>query len=339
VVSVAFPCNIYAYSFFYFVEKPFFMPLVRIASFNCENLFVRYRFDSRLSDKKKASAIKHGFIIDPALFQRITPIEKALTAQVIQASKADIVALMEVENMDTLKNFCDQYLSEYRYKALIDGNDPRLIDVALISKIPFDNLVTHQTMRLKGSPTPVFSRDCLEVNFTIAGKSLSLFINHFKSMYDRRARTPAQGRALTAPKRIRQAQAVLQILKNKFNGHPARHLWMVLGDLNDYNDEHTSLKALLTSPWMVNLLEKELPPEQQWTYYWDNPALPEKEKYRLIDYLLPSRALYKRLVGKPVIIRSGLITKATRYKGKRFKGVTALIGASDHCLIAASFQW
>jgi endonuclease/exonuclease/phosphatase family metal-dependent hydrolase len=314
------------------------MTKIKVASFNCENLFMRYRFSSKLSDKKKAEAVKNGFIIDPFMFQRITDEEKAITAKAIKETGADIIGLMEVENMDTLKNFCTQFLKEYKYKALIDGNDPRLIDVALISKIPFDNIVTHQTMKLPGQSMPVFSRDCLEVNFTISGKPFAVFVNHFKSMHDKKAKTSAEGRANTAPKRKSQCKAILEILKKKYSGSPANHQWIVLGDLNDYNDEKTSLKELYQSPWMVNLLEKELPQGENWTHYWDSAKVPVAERYKQIDYLFPSKSLYLKLIGKPEIVRKGIITKAKKYHGPRFPGVTDKIGASDHCPIAATFN-
>jgi predicted extracellular nuclease len=315
------------------------MAKIKIASFNCENLFLRYKFSSTLSDKKKEEAVKNGFIIDSFMFQRITDKEKALTAKAIKETGADIVGLIEVENMDTLKNFCNQYLKEYKYKALIDGNDPRLIDVALISKIPFDNIATYQTMKLALHSKPVFSRDCLEVNFTIAGKPFSVFVNHFKSMLDKNAKTPAEARANTAAKRKNQCKALLQILKKKYGSNPGNHQWIVLGDLNDYNDSKSSLKELYHSPWMVNVLEEQLPQGENWTHYWDTTKVPVAERYKQIDYLFPSKSLSKRLIGKPAIIRKGLIKKATQYQGPRFPGVTENTGASDHCPIAAVFSF
>ncbi|MGL5891925.1 MAG: endonuclease/exonuclease/phosphatase family protein, partial [Bacteroidia bacterium] len=86
---------------------------------------------------------------------------------------------------------------------MVDGNDPRLIDVAILSRIPIDSCTTHQT-RKKGKTT-IFSRDCLEVKFIIGGKPFSLFVNHFKSMLD--------GKEETMPRRVTQSQEVLKILE------------------------------------------------------------------------------------------------------------------------------
>ena len=143
------------------------MTKITIATFNCENFFMRYKFNAKVSEAKKNEALENGFILDKKLFERVQPVARELTAKAILASGADIIALQEVENLDTLKSFQKKFLKDYRFALLIDGNDPRLIDVALLSKIPFDTIVTHQYKTKPNSKRKVFSRDCLEVNFII----------------------------------------------------------------------------------------------------------------------------------------------------------------------------
>lgn len=115
-----------------------------------------------------------------------------------------MLALQEVENLDTLKRFRSQFLggpSAWRYAAAIDGNDPRLIDVALLSKHPIVHLRSHHDLR-KGN-SAVFSRDCLEVDVEVDGRRITLFVNHFKSMLD--TRDPKNGRRNTRAKRQQQS--------------------------------------------------------------------------------------------------------------------------------------
>lgn len=64
----------------------------------------------------------------------------------IRELEADVLALQEVESVDTLKHFRAGALGgrkAYPYVAGIDGNDPRLIDVAVLSKLPITHVRFH----------------------------------------------------------------------------------------------------------------------------------------------------------------------------------------------------
>ncbi|TND08965.1 MAG: endonuclease/exonuclease/phosphatase [Bacteroidetes bacterium] len=288
------------------------MPSLTIATFNCENLFLRYKFNSK-SDAAKA--VENGFIIDVKKFDAVLEEERKLTAAAIKEMNPDILALQEVESMDSLKAFNARFLGgAYKYKAMIDGNDPRLIDVAILSKVPFDHVQTHQ-FRRSGS-SYIFSRDCLEVTFTVGGKPLGFFVNHFKSMIE--------GRDESMPRRTLQAKEVVKILKEKYGNDPSKHDWVMLGDLNDYQPS-TAIEALVKTGWMENVVER-LPEEEQWTHAYRNDL-------RQLDYLFLSSSLAKRNTSvKPVIVRKGLSLNVKNYTGPRFPGVGKdRPHASDHC--------
>jgi endonuclease/exonuclease/phosphatase family metal-dependent hydrolase len=312
------------------------MTNITIATFNCENLFRRFKFNSKLTPPQIEKKLKDGFIIDKTVLTTVNQAERRLTADAIKATKADIVCLQEVENMDTLKNFLSQHMasSGYKYRMLIDAKDPRLIDVALISKLPFSTVKTHQF----GEEGKAFSRDCLEVNFEINGKPLTIFVNHFKSMFDRSNLTPDEKRKKTAPKRVAQCEAVLKIIKQKFKNSPQKDNWLVVGDLNDYPDATTSLKKLTDSPLMENIVQTRITdPNERWTHYWDTTTIPIDDRYKQIDYIFLSKKLADaNPAAVPSIIRNGMITKATKYNGPRFTGVTNKQGASDHCPVAVT---
>jgi endonuclease/exonuclease/phosphatase family metal-dependent hydrolase len=105
---------------------------------------------------------------------------------------ADVIALMEVDNHEVLKRFRNQRLKNmgYRHTMLVDANDPRHIDVALLSRFPIVAVRSYQ--HLKSGSQPLFSRDCLEADVLLNGSRLTLFVNHFKSMLDKE--NPSQGR-------------------------------------------------------------------------------------------------------------------------------------------------
>lgn len=311
---------------------------VRIGTFNAENLFTRFRFKGareqyRKPDGKRGyryrpysqqelqEVVKEGWKIDLTKFKPFGEEDRQLTAQAVQAIKADILGMQEIEGMDTLKRFGAEFLrrQDYTYKVVIDGNDPRFIDVALLSKYPFAYIRTHQFERTPGQKSFVFSRDCLEVGVQLSQHTiLPVFINHFKSMVG--------GRAQTMPRRKVQAEAVVRILKDLFGSDPGEAAWVVVGDLNDYLPS-TGLEPLLGQPWVENVVER-LPGPERWTHYYNG-----KQEYRQLDYILLSKALAcANLNAAPEIERGGLARRATQYIGPRFPGVGQNEPkASDHC--------
>lgn len=309
---------------------------VRIATFNAENLFARFRFQGKrvkqgggfvyreFTDAELGQISREGWDVNETFFAPFPENERRLTAQTLAAARADIVGLQEVESLDTLKKFLARHisLSRYRYRLLIDANDPRFIDVGLLSdkKFPLDYVVTHQFERTANNKSFVFSRDCLEVGVRLSQNTvLPVFVNHFKSMIG--------GRAQTMARRKLQSEKVTAILKRRFGADPGKKAWVVLGDLNDYLPS-SGLAPLVGQPWAVNAVESIGDPNDRWTHYYAG-----KNEYRQLDYILVSRSLTQANTNLKVeIIRKGLPIRAARYTGARFDGVGQNHPkASDHC--------
>jgi hypothetical protein len=113
----------------------------------------------------------------------------------------------------------------------LDGNDPRLIDVGIMSKYPIRTIDTHIHEWNNQINWFTFSRDCLECDISLPDdKKIRLFVNHFKSMFD--PDDPCNGRKNTRTKRLIQAKRVKDIILSEFpNGDGS---YAILGDLNDY---------------------------------------------------------------------------------------------------------
>jgi len=327
------------------------MSTVRIGSFNCENLFQRFKFKGKkrknpdtgktefvpFTPNQLHDAVKNGFILDTDKFQRVKPEERVLTAKAIKGVRADVMGLVEVENMDTLKGFLRNgslfsATTKFKFMYVIDGNDPRLIDVALASKFPITSLRTHQFTRSGNAFT--YSRDVLEVDLDIGGKPLTVFVNHFKSMMG--------GRAQTKARRELQSNALLDILKQRFGTKFGDASFVVLGDLNDYmepgKEAECGIRALLESKEMTNVVDR-LPAEERWTHYYDK----DKSVHQL-DYLLVSRSLAaKNPTVKPEIERRGM-TLAVNRPGQPqrvqsfFPEVSGSMSASDHCPLVVELK-
>ena len=305
---------------------------IAIGTFNCENLFRRFRFkDCTTGEAQLAIEGNDGFSLDKDLLEPTMPKSREITAQAVRGINADILALQEVENLDTLRLFNTQFIKNgYKFQLVIDGNDPRAIDVAVLSRYPFGNIRTHQfDKKSPQSLSRIFSRDCLEVDILLPGsKTLTLFVNHLKSMVG--------GRPQTMDRRKEQSARVVDIILERFGSDPGKAPFVVLGDFNDYYDEPNQpspgLSPLLSKPWVEDAVSR-LPLAERWTHYYDKGS-----EYKQLDYILLSKSLATANPGVvPKIERRGLPKRATNVAGPRFPEVGQNEPkASDHCPVVIS---
>jgi endonuclease/exonuclease/phosphatase family metal-dependent hydrolase len=248
------------------------------------------------------------------------------TGKVIKEIDADIQCLIEVESADTLKRFnSDVLAARFPDRIVIDGNDPRGIDIALAARKGTPILVAKTNIFARDAEGQIFSRDCLEVELAITKtKRLSVLVNHFKAKDTEQKKSDAR--------RKRQATEVSRILRTRYD--LANDLVVVAGDLNDEPDSDP-LSPLMATPKLVNVLDVVgIPDEDRWTYYYG-----AKKQYNKIDYLLVSEALADRITGAG-IERRGMfdLEKLTGGKEKSFKGIDHWkLAASDHGAVWADF--
>jgi predicted extracellular nuclease len=314
------------------------MKKVKIGTFNVENLFNRYKL---LGYERGGPPAARKKPVDPEKFVKegghinmlgwsiddFGPISKSArraTSAAILENKPDILAIQEVENLFALLAFNGKWLKNaYTYGMVIDGNDIRQIDVGILSKYPIISLRTHR-FEPDGSPPwqRTFSRDCLEVDLNIGGKTLTVLVNHFKSKIGG-----------GEDKREKQAKRVAEILKERF-GNSLSGNFVVAGDLNNHYDA-PELQPLLGLPGLENVVKQRLPEKEHWTHYYNKGKAAEQ-----LDYLLISPELSeKNADSKEVHIeRRGLPTDIKYYEGERFEEVKGKEGASDHCAVFISLE-
>lgn len=307
---------------------------MRIATFNVENLFHRYLF-ARGVDPALLS--DEGFTRDQVRFRLADAPSKRLTADTIRALRADVIALQEVEGLGVLKQFRDRWLGGpevWPHALLIDGNDPRGIDVGVLSRFPIVHARSWQHLRDGGRP--VFDRDCLEVDIDGPGGVLTLYVNHFKSMAAPEGEPRAEGRRLTQPRRVQQSEAVMQIVRERFGRDPSDGAFVILGDLNDHPDDDdqgpSGVRGLVGWDSVEDVLGR-LPDADRWTHYFHGSARDGlAPAYHQLDHVLLSRRLAALNPAPPRIERRGQPGRAQRYQGERFPGVGRdRPKASDHC--------
>lgn len=249
------------------------------------------------------------------------------TAKVIKDVNADVVCLVEVESLPALRRFAAEKLvytrnrqrQSYPRAMLIDAEDPRGIDVALLAKphCSIGGVWSHVD-------DDVFSRDCLEVELLLPdGRPLWLLLNHFKSKgYGTQSSSDR--------KRRRQAERVAEILADYYD--LSRDLVVVAGDLNDTPDS-APLAPLLAVPGLTDVLAAKVPdPAERWTYHY--------RQNQQIDYLLVSRPLADRLQAAGVH-RKGMhdLHRHSTSGERQYGSVTrAANAASDHGAVWADFD-
>ena len=278
---------------------------IRIATFNVENLFARYKFRANFNPLSA-----DGFTVNDTAFEDLSEAGKQrLTAAAIREVNADIIGLQEADSLNGLDHFNSLYLGglRYQHRILIDSHDPRHIDVAVLSRLPIVSIRTCRHERNDQGNEFRFSRDCLVVDADSNGKTLTLFVNHFKSMLG--------GRDQTKKKRVEQAKRVAALVDERFAAVNFNANFVVLGDLNDYIDPKTGIRDIVEHPGVENVLNR-LPEADRWTHYFNG-----QNEYRQLDYLLLSKGLAQQNQGQPQVMRKGLPFRADRYDGPRFDGV------------------
>ena len=304
---------------------------VTIGTFNLNNLFSRFNFEATLSQIQSgdnAMTVRYEFT-DEANFRLRTFMGKLVTgkdekstqmiAQRIIDMNVDVLAVQEVENIDILKEFNRDYLDGlYRDIILIEGNDPRLIDIAVMSKLPLGPITSFQTAVHPSAPTRrIFGRDLVEIvilDRTRMRRLVTIYNNHLKSHFGDDDHGGV-GRTTNDDRRTRQAEMVQHIVGWRMRSDGR---YVIVGDMNDPPDA-PSLSSMqrIDGKALVNVLEhadekgamaREQPGEQPKTTAWTHRYRPrgQKPEHLLYDQIWLSPALKRTLRGSYIWRRKNL---------------------------------
>ena len=226
---------------------------IAVGTFNLNNLFSRFDFRADVSTAS-ASTVKveerTSFSFDdPSGFKLRTYLgklvrgklaaERALIAARIKRMDLDVLAVQEVEDIDTLRQFArDDLGGLYPHVVLIEGNDPRLIDIGLLSKLPSGGVTSWQHASDPLNPgQAVFSRDLLQVEILSRSRRerlFTLFNNLLKSHFvPFNAPDPEAERKRANDLRERQSQVAAAIIAAETRPNSR---FLVVGDMNDPPD-------------------------------------------------------------------------------------------------------
>jgi endonuclease/exonuclease/phosphatase family metal-dependent hydrolase len=197
--------------------------MIRVTTFNLNNLFDRYNFHASIPERVRGRATYRWRLDanrdvlppleddEPFIDENGDPIVEGTSPVRIELSpmghlvrpknpehlqalllrtdriNADVLAVQEAENIIALREFNSMIDAPYRYAVLLEGNDSRFIDVGLLSRLPIKSATSHRWV-----PDPnngsrfLFSRDLLAVEILNHDRDNTLFtiwVNHLKSKF------------------------------------------------------------------------------------------------------------------------------------------------------------
>jgi endonuclease/exonuclease/phosphatase family metal-dependent hydrolase len=256
----------------------------------------------------------------------------ANTARVIRDLNPQVLGVVEAENRIVLAHFTDAQLRTraapdnpshpmYPHVMLVDGNDDRGIDVALLTQTGYPLGPMRSHVDDTDAQGIVFSRDCPEYELrTPGGHRLVVLVNHLKSKgYGSQAANNAR--------RLRQAQRVAEIYRQVRKSGVS--YVAVLGDFNDTPDS-PPLAPLLAGTDLRDISQHPA---------FDDGGRPgsfgSMTASNRIDYLLLSPALFAKASGGG-LYRMGAWGGANGTLWPHYDTVTKPTdAASDHAAIYA----
>lgn len=312
---------------------------VTIGTFNLNNLFSRYNFQASIASLRAAEpdtsdvAVSYSFneagdyVLRTFQGRLVKGKDSRATRAIadrILAMDVDVLAVQEVEDIAVLREFNDACLGRlYDHLVLVEGNDRRLIDVAVMSKLPIGAVTSFQTAEHPDEPgRRIFGRDLLCVEILDArrrSRLFNLYNTHLKSHFVDFRVDPEVGREKANRRRLRQAEVVASLI----TAHERRGSRFVLaGDMNDPVDSpHLQPMLWVDDHALVDGLanpEETRPPKREsqgpgpqtraWTYRHNPPGRDTPPTYGLYDQLWLSARLAEGL-------QSAVIDRRTRHGG------------------------
>ena len=313
---------------------------VRVGSFNLNNLFSRFNFATevdQLPDPDAAAPVQIVTRLDPAdpgrakfrtfkgtLVRPKDPKDRARVAERIAAMDADVLAVQEVEDVTTLTAFAATELAGlgYRHVVLVEGNDQRLIDVGLLSRLPIGAVTSwRHAVHHRTDTEPVFSRDLLQVDILTASRSrrlLTVFNTHLKSQFCDFREDPIACQEHNNLLRERQAATAARIIAEQTR--PTSR-YLLCGDMNDTPDSAPLAPLVADSTLrLINGLADAVPdrpappdtppaPARPWSTRFKEPGKPAT--YQLLDQIWLSPATADRLTAAGIGRRTRLTRDGT----------------------------
>lgn len=295
--------------------------IYKVGTFNLNNLFSRFNFKGRIEAILAGDTglnvtytfnDPESYAIRSFMGRLVKEKEREASAQVarrVREMDLDVLAVQEVEDLPALQAFNRQELKNlYPFQVLVEGNDPRLIDVGVLSKLPIGAVTSWRFASHPDEPdAPIFSRDLLEVEILDPRRRkrlFTLFNTHLKSQYLAPHENPLTGKQRADLTRRRQAEVTERILVQRTRPNQA---FILLGDMNDAPDSDClapfTRSATLELVNGLATVRETRPPRRDnpppaspaWTHRYKESGQPAR--YELFDQIWLSQRLALRQSG------------------------------------------
>ncbi|MBL9025867.1 MAG: endonuclease/exonuclease/phosphatase family protein [Myxococcales bacterium] len=256
---------------------------LKILNWNTRN-FVNDLNDSTVADE---------FIKSTAEYQaQLTAVAAAITEL-----DPDVAVLAEVENQAVLDDLMAELGPEWVDSSLIESADPRGIDIAAVSKLPFSDVVSHQddefVVEGTNAPTYTFARDAVEYHVTFRGQDIVLIGVHFRS----------KGPPDDPNKRLAEAQRS-RAIADELTAADSSLGVIILGDFNDLPGSAPFKAVEGAAPDKFVDAASYVAEADRWTFDFQG-------NLELIDHQMANVLMQQHLDTKAVVIRHGLGAEAS----------------------------
>ncbi len=277
-------------------SKPISKDTITIATLNCEFLF---------DGKEPEGRADFPWKDNPTLAEQ--HMEKI--SSVIRKINADIINLVEVENLDVLKHINKTYLKDMGYKEyLINGKDTfTLQNVGLLSRLNIESIQrTDNRVLVEGKSKGVSKNYYARLH--LDGLKLTIIGLHFESGPTNRLRKST---------REAQAEVIRQLAVSEFKG--GRSI-IVMGDFNDYDEgeflDHVDSKPITDVLKRIRIMDPsdpnddlyniagKIPKQDRYTCWWDkndNGKVDLPKEVTSIDHILISKYLTNKIESATIL--------------------------------------
>jgi len=221
---------------------------------------------------------------------------------VLRQVDADLVVLIEVENLNTLQLLLDESLSGMEYQPyLVDGTDVFTgQDVGILSRIPIDEVLRTDVLARSdaGADLQGVSKNII-ARFSLAGEDVSLIGLHLLAR-------PSD------PERLQRRQGQAEVIRLAVAGEQAAGRQVIVaGDFNDFDDVSSDRNGNFPITDVLRRIKRagpgdeddlfnvlaDVPQSARFTTHWDRDGdnRVEVDELSAIDHILLSDALYRRV--------------------------------------------